>query len=315
MMPGSYRVTRTFASHYRKGFFRVISESDEKAILESPYPTEYRESSRIVLYTFHGGTRGTLLFIHGLGKYNMKFLTYFPRWFASKGFSTALMILPYHFDRTPVGKKSGEMFLDTTDNPTLRSRFEHAVVDTLTSLDYMLDRFGYPLYLMGYSFGGMISTMAAAFRNDLSGLSLVVTGGNFYPITWKSVVTKVFRVQYENNKECDEEKCRYWHSDENFYRYIRELKNPKIELDTAPMACYEYDPLVFAKFVKSPTVMFTALFDIFIPLSSSSELFQFLGSRRKKRYILPSGHVTSYLIFRRFIASETLRFFESVKTP
>ncbi len=307
-MRGSSRAIRTFASHYRGGY-KVIGESEGKVYLESPYPTEYRESSRVVLYTFEGGTKGTLLFIHGLGKYNMKFLTYFPRWFAKRGYSTALMILPYHFDRTPAGKKSGEMFLDTTDNPTLRSRFEHAVVDVLTSLDFMKDRYGYPLYLMGYSFGGMISTIAAAFRSDLSGLSLVVTGGNFYHITWNSVVTRVFRVQYEKNKECDREKCRFWHSKENFYRYIKELKSPKIELDSAPMQCYEYDPLVFAKFVRSPAVMFSALFDVFIPYESSKELFEHLGSSKKRRYVLPSGHITSYLIFRSFIARSTERFF------
>jgi esterase/lipase len=241
----------------------------------------------------------------------MRFLTYFPRWFAKRGFSSALMILPYHFDRTPDGKKSGEMFLETTDNSVLRSRFEHAVVDVLTSLDYLKDRFGYPLYLMGYSFGGMISVISAAFRSDLSGLSLVVTGGNFYHITWRSVVTRVFRVQYEKNEECDVEKCRYWHSEGNFYRYVEELESPRIPLDTAPMPCYEYDPLVFAKFVKAPTVMISALFDFFIPYESSRELFEHLGSERKVRYILPSGHVTSYLIFRSFIARKSLQFFSS----
>ena len=309
-MQGSSQVTKRFADEYKENHYRILREDEHLTILESPYPTEYKETSGIVLHTFDGGTRGTLLFIHGLGKRNIKFLTYFPKWFAKKGFSSALMILPYHFERTPNGVESGELFLNTTDNSILRSRFEHSVVDALTSLDYLRDRFGYPLYLMGYSFGGMISTIAAAFRKDLSGLSLVVTGGNFLHITWNSVVTKVFRVQYEQNQECDVEKCRYWHSEDNFYKYIREIRSPKIELDKAPMACYEYDPLVFAKFVKSPTVMFTAAFDIFIPHKSSDELFKLLGSSRKKRYVIPSGHLTSYAIFRKFIASRTLEFFE-----
>ncbi len=309
-MQGSSQAIKKFADDYKENHYRILREDENLTILESPYPTKYKETSGIVLHTFDGGTRGTLLFIHGLGKRNIKFLTYFPKWFAKKGFSSALMILPYHFERTPSGVESGELFLNTTDNSILRSRFEHSVVDALTSLDYLKDRFGYPLYLMGYSFGGMISTIAAAFRRDLSGLSLVVTGGNFLHITWNSVVTKVFRVQYERNQECDVEKCRYWHSDNNFYRYIRDISSPKIELDIAPMACYEYDPLVFAKFVKSPTVMFTAAFDIFIPYKSSDELFRFLGSPKKKRYVIPSGHLTSYALFRRFIASKTLDFFE-----
>lgn len=309
-MQDSSQVTRRFASDYKEGYYKILREDDHLTVLKSPYPTEYKEASGIVLHTFDGGTRGTLLFIHGLGKRNIKFLTYFPRWFAKKGFSSALMILPYHFERTPNGMESGELFLNTTDNSVLRSRFEHAVVDALTSLDYLKDRSGYPLYLMGYSFGGMIAAIAAAFRKDLSGLSLVVTGGNFLSITWESIVTKVFRIQYEQNQECDVEKCRYWHSKENFYKYINEIRSPNIELDTAPMPCYEYDPLVFAKFVKAPSVMFTAAFDIFIPKRASDELFEFLGSRRKKRYVIPSGHLTSYALFRKFIASKSLKFFE-----
>ena len=303
---------RSFASFYKPGY-ELFSKTDKKVILKSPYPCEHRESSFIHLYIYPSSQkRGTLLFLHGLGRYNLKYLRYFPRKMSSLGYSSALMILPYHFDRTPQGKKSGEMFLDTTDNPTLRSRFEHAAVDTLTSLDFLAENYGYPLYLMGYSFGGMIATIAAAFRNDLSGLSLAVSGGNFLHITWESVVTKVFRVRYEQNQECDIEKCRKWHSSDNFYRYIGELKNPKIQLDSAPMQCYEYDPLVFAKFVKAPTVMFTALFDIFIPKKASDELYKFLGSPAKKRYYLPSGHITSFFFWRSFITSKTARFFQEV---
>ncbi|MCD6449271.1 MAG: hypothetical protein J7L34_02020 [Thermotogaceae bacterium] len=302
---------RRFASYYSKDSYEIVNENEDKAILKSPYPAEHREASSIYLYTYpSGGTKGTLLFVHGLGQHNLKYLKYFPEKFSKLGYSSALMILPYHFDRTPQGYKSGEMFLNTTDNDALRSRFEHVTVDVLTSLDYLKDKFGYPLYLMGYSFGGMISTIASAFRHDLSGLSLVVSGGNFYYITWESVVTKVFRVQYEQNQECSREKCRMLHSRDNFYKYIEELKNPSIELNTAPMKCYEYDPLSFAKFVKAKTVVFTALLDVFIPFRSSNELYRHLGSSSKKRYLLPAGHITSFLLWRKFIVKATDRFFK-----
>ena len=302
---------RKFASYYNENSYEVVNEREDKVVLKSPYPVEYRESSNIYLYTYPSeGTKGTLLFVHGLGKYNLKYLKYFPEQFSKLGYSSALMILPYHFDRTPQGYKSGELFLNTTDNDTLRSRFEHATVDVLTSLDYIRDRYGYPLYLMGYSFGGMISTIAAAFRNDLSGVSLVVSGGNFYYITWESVVTKVFRVQYEQNKECSREKCKKLHSQENFYRYISQLESPHIELNTAPMKCYEYDPVVFAKFVKTKAVMFTALFDVFIPFRASNELYRHLKSSQKKRFLLPAGHITSFLLWRKFIVRSTDRFFK-----
>jgi len=103
------------------------------------------------------------------------------------------------------------LFLSTTDNYILRSRFEHSVVDILTTLNYLKEKFHGDLYLMGFSFGGMVSTIATSLRKDIKGLSLAVTGGNFYHITWKSFVTGVLRVQYEENKECNPEKCKLYH--------------------------------------------------------------------------------------------------------
>ena len=303
---------RRFADTYT-GDYRVLEESESKVILESPYPVDYPEVSRIHLYLYpSSGGKGAVLFVHGLGRYNLRFLRWFPERFSRLGFTSALVVLPYHFDRTPRGFKSGELFLNTTDNDVLRSRFEHAVVDLLASFDFMRDRYGERIYVMGYSFGGMISTMASAFRNPKA-LSLIVSGGNFLHITWESVVTKVFRVQYESNKECDVKKCRFWHSRENFWKFIEDLEDPRIPLNSAPMKCYEYDPLVFAKFVKSPVIFFKAVFDFFIPSKSSDELFENLGSIHKEKHLLLSGHIGSFLVWRRYIVKKSAEFFERVR--
>ncbi|SHH56414.1 alpha/beta hydrolase [Thermosipho atlanticus] len=285
---------------------KVIEESSRKIILKSNYPTIYKESSVIHLYYYSGKpkTDKTLLFIHGLGTGNIKYLKWFPEKFSQYGYDSYLMILPYHFERTPKGYKSGELFLKPE---SLRERFEHAIVDALTSLEYIRNKHNSKSYLMGFSFGGMISTIASAFYK-VDGLSLCVTGGNFYHITWKSFATKVLRMKYEENKECDVEKCRNFHG-ESFYKFIDDIRSPNISKDSAPISCYEYDPVVFAKFVKSPTIMFRAIFDIFIPKSSSLELFERIGSNRKKMYTIFSGHLTSY-IFKNYIFKKTVEFFE-----
>ncbi|MBT1247689.1 MULTISPECIES: lysophospholipase [unclassified Thermosipho (in: thermotogales)] len=289
----------------------VIKKDKGKVLLQSNYPCEYKESSRLPLYLYESKNKikGVLLFIHGLGTNNLKYLKWFPRNFSEFGYNSALMVLPYHFERTPKGYKSGQLFLSTTDNPTLRSRFEHAVVDVLTSLNYLKKVYGRDIYLMGFSFGGMVSTIAASFSRDIKGLSLCVTGGNFYYITWKSFVTKVLRVQYEQNKECNPQKCADYHGKE-FLKYISNLKTPAIEIDSAPIACYEYDPIVFAKFVTAPVIMFRALFDVFIPKKSTVELFNNFGSLKKEIHSLPSGHLSSY-IFKKRILKLTMRFFEN----
>ncbi|WGS64624.1 alpha/beta hydrolase [Marinitoga aeolica] len=285
----------------------ILKEENRKTILKSNYPCEYPESSKIPLYIYDAKSDKTLLFIHGLGTRNLKYLKWFPENFAKNGYNSALMILPYHFDRTPKGHKSGELFLSTTDNYILRSRFEHSVVDILTTLNYLKERFKTDLYLMGFSFGGMVSTIAASLREDIKGLSLAVTGGNFYHITWKSFVTGVLRVQYEENKECNPEKCLNYHLKE-YPEYLNSLKKPEIELDKAPIACFEYDPLTFAKFIKSPVIIFRALFDIFIPKKSTLDLYEKIKTQ-KELYTIPTGHLSSYL-YRKYILKKTISFFK-----
>ncbi len=287
----------------------IITENYNKTILKSNYPCDYTESQKLPLYLYQStGSKKLLLFVHGLGTNNIKYLKWFPKSFSKNGFTSALMVLPYHFERTPKGKKSGEMFLDTIDDITLRSRFEHAVVDTLTSLNYLKNR--YPkseVYLMGFSFGGMVSVIASAFVDYIKALSLCVTGGNFYHITWKSFVTKVLRVKYEQNNECTAEKCRIKHG-KPFKDYIYNLENPALELDSSPSACYEYDPLTFAKFTTSPVIMFKAAFDIFIPKASTLDLYNNLGSDKKELHTIFTGHLTSYLM-RNYILKKTIKFF------
>ncbi|WP_129408134.1 alpha/beta hydrolase [Marinitoga lauensis] len=284
---------------------KVLKEFDNVVVLKSNYPCEYPESSKIPIYIYNANSNKTLLFIHGLGTRNLKYLKWFPESFARNGYNSALMILPYHFDRTPKGHKSGELFLSTTDNYILRSRFEHSVVDILTTLNYLKERFKGDLYLMGFSFGGMVSTIATSLRNDIKGLSLAVTGGNFYHITWKSFVTGVLRVQYEENKECNPEKCLLYHKNE-YPEYLKNLNKPDIELDKAPIACFEYDPMTFAKFIKTPTIMFRALFDIFIPKNSTMDLYNIINAK-KELYSIPTGHLSSFLL-RKYILRKTLTF-------
>ena len=286
----------------------IIEESLEKTTLKSNYPCKFKESSKLILYKYNANSNKTLLFIHGLGTNNLKYLKWFPKQFAKNGYNSAMMILPYHFERTPQGYKSGELFLSTTSNEILRSRFEHSIVDALTSINYLKDAFSDDIYLMGFSFGGFVSLMSAAINNEIKGLSLAVTGGNFYYITWKSFVTKTLRVQYEENKECNPKRCFEIHK--NYDSYIDSLNGPNIEIDKAPMPCFEYDPSTFAKFIKAPTINFRALFDIFIPKKSTMDLYNRLQCK-KELYSIPSGHLTSYL-FKKRIFNKTINFFEKI---
>jgi len=276
-----------------------------RVVLKSNYPSDFSENRSIPLYLYSGGKKGTVLFFHGRGEKNLDYLRWFPATFAKWGYSGAMMILPFHFERTPAGHRSGELFLDPRTD-VLRERFENAVVDGLTVLNYLKWECPPPYFLMGYSFGGFISVITAALDRSICGLSLVVTGGNFYHITWKSFVTGVMRVKYEEDGSCSKEKCRKLHG-EDHERYISSLESPELEIGSAPISCFEYDPLTFAKFVKCPTLISGALFDIFVPRRSTKELSEKIPD--STLHWMPSGHLTS-ILFKKTILRSSIDFFE-----
>ena len=288
---------------------QIINEKSmdggKELILKSNFPSEYPENNKIFLEFYPSkSAKGTVLFIHGTGQKNLKYLRWFAKHFPDFSYNGALMVLPYHFSRTPKGYKSGELFMEA-ESDKLRGRFENAVVDALTCIEY-LKNYKLPLFLMGYSFGGFIATITSSLSETPEKLSLVVTGGNFYHITWKSFATRVLRVKYEEDESCDPKKCLTYHL-KDYPKFVDNLKDAHVELGSAPISCFEYDPLTYAPFVKQPVLMFGALFDIFIPRKSTFELYQ--AFHKATLHWIPSGHLSS-ILFKRTIIRETVRFFE-----
>ncbi len=248
--------------------------------------------------------KGAIVFVHGTGQKNFEPLTYYPKKFLKDGYTTIMPVLPYHFERTPSGQKSGLSFIKGTD-VQLATRFDQAVTDVIACVDY-LESIGFKkIYIMGFSFGGMISTITMALDKRIEKGVFVVSGGNYEYVTWKSIATKVLRISYEENKSCNPKVCEEKHK--SFDEAIKNFKSLKTLEDMPP--CFTYDPSLFAKFIMPrKTLFFTAMFDLFIPKRSSDDLWKRMG--RPKRYMLPAGHVSSHVIFKSFILNKTLEFFD-----
>ncbi len=250
-------------------------------------------------------TKRAVVFVHGTGQKNFEPLQYYPKFFSEHGYTTIMPVLPYHFERTPNGKKSGIAFIKGTD-VELAERFDQAVSDVLTCVDY-LEKIGFEeVNIMGFSFGGMISTIAMAIENRIKKGILAVTGGNYEYITWKSVATKILRVSYEENKACNPQECALKHA--NFDSMAKKF-NSLEDLKKMPV-CFTYDPSIFAHLIPPrKTLFFKAAFDPFIPNKSSNDLWERL--EKPKRYVLLSGHLSAHLIFKKFIARKSLDFFNA----
>ncbi|MCD6238604.1 MAG: alpha/beta hydrolase family protein [Thermotogae bacterium] len=301
---------------YQKGIENIDMKLIEEArdvqhyllTFDSSYPTKYEEVKKAYVHLFLPGKEDisrTLILLHGTGGRKLEHLYYFPYYFASNSIATAILILPYHYERTPKGHKSGDMIMDI-DNAALKSRFMHGAMDVGALIRVLKDKGLSHFSIMGISFGGMISIMAMAMEKEIEKGILVVTGGNFEYITWKSVATKVLRIKYESSDSgCTAKRCHEIHK--AFRGYLNGLKDLKdIDKVEKEQECFTYDPMTYAHFLKGrPILMFNAIFDMFIPRRATLELWEELG--RPELHWLFSGHLSS-ILYKKKIARHTLTF-------
>jgi len=302
---------------YERKDFKVketlISENENfkkyRFEFESFIQTQYPEANKAVGYFFEPNKKinnKILLFLHGMGDKNLSPLTWFPQKFAEAGISSYLLILPYHFERTPPGMKSGKKYLLDDMDDTIKD-FKQAVVDLRTSMDVLERKYNaVDFSIMGFSFGGMIGIIAMAIDERIKNGVFVVTGGNYLYITWRSLATKTLRKKYEIESNysvygCSEQICREVHK--NYSEYINKLKTTK-DLDNVPYVkgCYLFDPLTFAHFVKGrKVILYNAILDEIIPKNAANALWEEMG--KPERHWLFADHLTSVLykgsIFRR----------------
>ena len=238
----------------------------------------------------------TVLCVHGLGERSRRITHHMARGFARHGYRSAAITLPYHGTRTPTGYRPKDFFL-YADRFRIRDYFENAVVDILTAIDF-LKQADQTLHLFAFSLGGFFATIAAAFSPDVQKMILLVCGGNFYHITWGSVATKLLRQQYEADETCDAATCRVLHHSA-FPAFCQQLTSPLVPLDSAPMACFEYDPVTYAPFVTQPVLMVNARFDLFIPRKATHALYNRFPDATLQW--LPAGHLSSALFAGRML--------------
>ncbi len=283
--------------------FSVLGEDIKEIYFTSAYKSGYPEVDRAkaLLYEVEN-PRGAVVFVHGTGNRNFSHLQYYPRKLSENGYVTIMPVLPYHFERVPSGDTVSSAFLKGSSS-AMEKKFYQAAIDVMTCVDYLEGRGFEKIHIMGYSFGGMISTIAMALDKRLDRGILIVTGGNFEFITWHSIATRVIRLKYEEDESCNPEKCHKIHR--TFDETARNFGGVG-ELEKLP-SCFRYDASLFANMINGEKVlMFTALFDPFIPRKSSDDLWHRLG--KHKRYKLLSGHMTAHVFYRRYILKKSLAF-------
>ncbi len=292
----------------------LTTEKKKKHALEhvtfpSPYDTDIEEAKTVhVFLHIPPNPKAKLLFLHGLGDRNLDYLMWFAEYFASHSIATAFMVMPYNAMRASPDLPAGKYYMEASTARAVE-RFRHAVIDSRATLDLLDHRF--PQFektkLMGFSFGGMISTITAGVDDRIDKMSLAITGGNFRYINWLSPMTEDVRLKYERGDNTDGcgtiPKCIEAH--EGYMDFVRGIRKEE-DICKARWRCFVYDPLPFAPLFEGEVLMFRAAFDKIMPHTSTRQMWEAFG--RPKMHTLPSGHFSS-ILFKRMIGFETLRFF------
>lgn len=278
--------------------FDVSGGSPKEVRFQSPLPS----GCPAVAYLYESGnSRGVVVFVHGMGRKSLSWLRFYPELLFRHGFTVLMPVLPFHYGRVSNDRDHFDRFLG---GPTevMENKFYQAVVDVRTCVDF-LERSGCErIHIMGISSGGMVAAITMAVDTRIDRGVLVITGGNLEVISWHSIATKLYRAK-KSRRAHREQSARIGEQLDECARSFTSLE----DLERIP-SFFRYDPSLFAKFIDTNRVMmFSALLDPWIPKRSSDDLWRRLGG--PIRYMLPSGHLTAHLLFRRVILKKSLDFF------
>lgn len=267
-------------------------------------------TEKVELYNFHPkkNCRASTLVLHGLGSRNIKFLLWIGPQLASAGVNTTILIFPGNYTRVESGSVSGKSFL-YPNIKTLYQFWEHAVVDTLSTIDLLEQENLWKdnNLVMGYCLGGMITTITAAIDNRINHKLFITTGGHLPRILHDSPTTafvrKLFNSGYKTEYFLENKEKLYNVYEEQFLAVkkmgLKEIKNNK---DIHPL--FKIDPISYAHLLNMKDVTFIdAFFDSTLPLESRKYLYNEM--KGAKRRILPISHV-NWLPFQYILAKYIL---------
>ncbi|MCL5986772.1 MAG: alpha/beta hydrolase [Actinobacteria bacterium] len=266
------------------------------------------DTVRAIAYLHDEPTGKTpIIFVHGIGMSEVRFKIYSPliEEFVKHGFDLIMIILPYHYIRTPKDEGSGSRLLEFNADDTF-DFFYKSVVEIRSLLD-VLDQMGREkrsYYLCGVSLGAMISSLVMGVEGRISKGVLLISGGNWEKVHWGGVMRFVLNGQC-SDEGTSREICHKYYS--QFPEFLEEFKkNEESGVNRAVKRCFLCDPLIYAhKIDPKRVLMINALFDGFFSRSSTLDLWKAFG--RPELHWLLTTHSTT-LSRKRKIAKLVLDF-------
>ncbi len=213
--------------------------------------------------------------LHGVWRQDRDFEDWMGRMLAQHGVTTAVLSLPFHWERSPDGVPSGAQFF-SADPLWTAAAFRQAVIDARAALG-LLRGSGGPVGLIGFSLGGILAHVVMSLEPLDLGVS-VLAAGDTAGVVWEGTLTRAYRQAMQARGITLGRLAELW-SIGNPSRYAARVRARRI-------------------------LMVNARYDQVVPRRFTDELWQALGQPAIRW--LAAGHITAFL-FRRVIVDEVLR--------
>ena len=294
------------SGHIFKGANYRCSYMRYNSLYRNPAPGT--ETVELYNYQPKGEIKASSLILHGLGSRNIKFLLWLGPHLASAGVNTSILILPGNYTRVENNSVSGRSFL-YPDLNVLYQFWEHAVVDTLSTIDLLQDigLWKENNLLMGYCLGGMISTIISSLDKRIAHTLFMTTGGHIPKILHESPASAFVRRLFKSGNYSAfnlDNKNKLYEIYNKQFPLVKEMALEDLIQNNDIHPLFKIDPIAYAHFLDMTKITFVdAYFDSTLPLMSRKALYEEMAGA--KRRLLPISHV-SWLPFSYFIAKYML---------
>lgn len=279
--------------------------SIKRITFDSPFPLSFANNNRVIVYHYepkHLLSKRAVVILHGWRSTCLFFEKLLATELARTGFHAYLMILPFHFERTPPGRRSGVLYF-TLDQQHSSNAYKQTIAD-LRALADLLTRRNQSIGIVGSSLGAVVLHTLMGIDSRYSCGVSILGAGNIHRIVWDGLLGR-FVVKYLKRQGITVEDYRRVLID--YEDYLATINGSGM-LPEPKWHWFVLDPLTFAHLNRPRTVlMINGTYDMIIPRKAVFELHKALGN--PELIWLPAFHLTVFL-FTPFIIGKTRRFFE-----
>jgi acetyl esterase/lipase len=105
-----------------------------------------------------------------------------------RGMAAAVVTLPYHLERTPPGRRSGEMAIEADVDRLKRTTYQ-SVLDVRRTIDFLLTKSEFDpkrIGITGTSLGALVTGLVFALDTRVDSATFILGGVDFADIMWSS---------------------------------------------------------------------------------------------------------------------------------